>query len=263
MASKKTARKRKKASAVATVGRSTMALPAELEDEFAKYVNRDRASAGAAGWPFIKTEGSTPFMMLGEQKIGDANGALDAIVLGAVRINTHYEGDFQPGVVTPPTCFALADLAWDAAEIDAKLAPPAELPTKASDACQGCRFNAFGSGRGNSKACKNSVRLALIPADSKDFTKADGLLLNVPPASMKLWSSYVQPWASIGRPIFSVLTQIEKMPAQRGSGFTLHFTPMGPIDDVESLRELAARVSSDAEAALTQPPMTGEASTSS
>jgi hypothetical protein len=130
-------------------------------------------------------------MMLGGQPVGSdgANpNAIEAIILGGARINQYYEGEFTPGKPTPPTCYAIADPKWEAGEVENKLGPPADLKTKQSDSCSDCRWNSFGSGRGNAKACKNTVRLAMLPANAVDFAKADGLMLSVPPTGMRSWS---------------------------------------------------------------------------
>ena len=250
---KKTARH---SAVVPVLGCSDLALPAELQDEFAPFINRDRASAVAAGWPYASTQGSTPIMTLSGQPIGDEKGLLEAVILGGIRMNQYYEGDFTPGKPTPPVCYAIADPAWESGEIETKLAPPTDLPSKQSDTCAACRWNAFGSGRGNAKACKNTVRLALLPADAEDFSKVDGLMLSVPPTGLRAWSAYVAPLTAIKRPVMSMVTQIEKVPNTKGAGFALRFTTLRAIHDTTVLRALLARAGGDGGAALVQPPPT-------
>jgi hypothetical protein len=254
MAARK-ARKRSKTKAVTVAGQNALALPAGMEDEFAKHINRDKASATAAGWPYISTQGSTPQMTLSGAPIGCESGpAIRAVVLGAVRMNQKYEGDFVPGKPTSPTCYAIADVNWEAGEVEGKLAPPADLKSKADASCASCRFNAFGSGKGNAKECKNVVRLALLPAPSEDYAKADGIMLSVPPGGMKKWGSYVAPLAAIGRPVMTVITEIEKMPSEKGAGFTFDFSTVKPINDKPTLLTILARAGGDGIAALLQPP---------
>jgi hypothetical protein len=259
MAARK-ARKRSTKKAVAVVGSSALAVPAGMEDEFAGFINRDKASAVAAGWPYLSTQGSTPVMTLSGQPVGsggkDGKGspAIEAVILGGARINQYYAGEYVPGKSTPPKCYAIADPLWEAGEVENKIAPPADLKTKEADSCVECRFNAFGSGRGNAKACKNTVRLAMLPAASDDFAKADGLMLSAPPTAMKTWAAYVAPLTAVNRPVLSVVTEIEKVPSETGAGFSLKFTTLKPIQDKTTLRMIMARAKGDGGTALTQPP---------
>jgi hypothetical protein len=265
MAARK-ARKRttKKSKAVAVVGRSDLALPSDLQDEFAEFVNRDKASAVAAGWPFLSTQGATPVMSVGGQPVGcDRPGrehTIVAVVLGGVRANQYYAGEFTPGKPTPPVCYAIADPMWEAGEVEGKLAPPADLKSKEADTCAECRYNAFGSGRGNAKACKNTVKLAMLPAGSDDFAKADGFMLSAPPTVMKAWAAYVAPLAAMRRPVMTVITEVEKIPSETGAGFSLGFTTLDLIQDKTDLRSILARAKGDGGAALVQPPPAAEAS---
>lgn len=261
-AKKRTTRKTRKTKALTPVlGRSELSLPADMEDEFSKYVNRDKASATSAGWPYASTQGSTPVMTCAGAKLGNARGGpeLEAIVLGGNRVNSFYQGEFTPGKPTPPSCYAIADPDWESGEVEAKLRPPADLASKEHDDCAGCPQNAFGSGRGNSKACKNTVRLALLPADAKDYSKADGLMLSVPPTSLRAWSSYVGQWTAINRPVMTVVTEIAKIPNEKGAGFALRFEKVRPISDRDDLHALLSRAAGDGAAALVQPPPTAAA----
>jgi len=263
MAARKKAR-RKTSKAVATTN-TALAIPAGMEDEFAEFVNRDRASATAAGWPYLSTQGATAQMTCAGQPVGcDRGPMIEAVVLGGLRVNQHYEGEFTPGKPTPPSCYAIADPSWEPEGVESKLAPPADLKTKESDKCSDCRFNAFGSGRGNAKACKNTVRLAMLPAASDDFAKAEGFMLSAPPTAMKSWTAYVAPLLAIKRPVLSVVTEIEKIPSEKGAGFTLAFSTLTTIQDKETLRAIMGRARGDGGAALVQPPPAiGEGATKS
>jgi len=135
-----------------------------------------------------------------------------------------------------------------------KIAPPADLKSKKDDTCAECRFNAFGSGRGNAKACKNTVRLAMLPAATDDFSKADGMMLSVPPSGMRSWAAYVAPLLAIHRPVMTVITEIEKIPSTTGAGFSLGFNTLSLIQDKTALRAILTRTKGDGGAALIQPP---------
>ena len=258
MAARKKARRKTKA--IATTGTSAIALPSDLQDEFAEFINRDKASAVAVGWPYLSTQGGGSVMSLSGQPVGSESGpAIEAIILGGARVNQYYTGDFIPGKPSAPSCYAIADPTWSASEVETKLAPPKDLKTKESETCDECRYNAFGSGKGNAKACKNTVRLALLPASTDDFSKADGMMLSCPPTTMKAWGGYVAPLVAIGRPVMTVVSSIEKVPAVQGSGFNFVFTTLRTIQNKEALRAILARAKGDGGAALVQPPPTGSA----
>ena len=257
-ARKKTARKKRATTkAVAAPKSNALALPADLQDEFAVHVNRDKATATSAGWPYISTQGSTEIMTLNDAAIGDPG--IDAVILGGNRINMYYEGGFQPGVFRPATCFAVASLDWDASEIDEKMAPPADLPSRMSDKCSTCPMNAFGSAeQGRGKACKNTVRLALL-LEGADYAKAEGVMLSIPPTSLKPWTQYVSQFTAVNRPIGTIRSRITKVPNQAGAGFMLRFEPIEPVSDHGELRALLGRMNGDAKVALEQhPPVIGE-----
>ena len=257
MAARK-ARKRTSKTKAVTVAQSALALPSDLQDEFAEFINRDRASATAADWPYLSMQGSTPVMSLAGNPVGcereGHENSIEAVILGGARVNQYYEGEYVPGKPTPPVCYAIADPLWEAGEVETKLAPPTDLKSKQSDSCADCRFNAFGSGRGNAKACKNTIRLAMLPAASTDYAKAEGMMVSLPPTAMRTWSAYIAPLLAIGRPVCTVITEVEKIPNEQGAGFAMGFTTLTAIQDKVSLRAILARIKGDGGAALIQPP---------
>lgn len=265
MAARKTQSKKAAGGALAkrqTVGE--LALPSDLADEFGDFATRDKASATQTGGiPWVSTQGSSAVMkvnMGGElAPIGNEDGSLDAIVLGGNRANMYFDRDFEPGVFTPPACYAVASRDWLRGEVEEKLAPPADLGTKQADRCKDCRWNAFGSAsRGRGKACSNTVRLMLIPDNVRDVSKADGIMLSVPPTSLANWGKYVtRVTDGLGRPVSSVITRIRKVPSERGAGFSFSFELKGVLDaktQREELLAIAERVKGDARQALEQPP---------
>lgn len=260
-----TARKRsKKAAGGALATRmqgGAVALPASVADEFGDFVSREKASTTqTGGLPWISTQGSTAIMRanLGGDMapVGDESGALDCIILGGNRSNLYYEGAFEPGAFRPPKCYAVADVAWQRGEVEDKLAPPADLAGKEAPRCKECRWNAFGTAdRGRGKACKNTVRLMLLPSNASDYEKADGYMLSLPPTSLGSWSKYVSRVVDgLRRPVATVVTRIRKVPNEKGAGFTLAFEPLSMVQDEEALRAIAGRVRGDAPPALMQPP---------
>jgi len=182
-------------------------LPAELRTRFASAVDRTaEAVAGitASGWGFLSLRGGR--FQLGETALGDT---LQVVIVGAIRENVYYAGEFDPTTPEPPSCFALG---YD----EKQLAPPAELEGKQADACAGCWANAWGSGKGRGKACKNTLRLAVIPADTVTpaaLAKATGARLRLPVTSVGAFAAYVKALKEVsGRPVSSVVTEVVLSP---------------------------------------------------
>lgn len=224
--------------------------PAGWAEEFSELLTRDTASAtGGSGWPWLSTKTKKDFR-LGEVSFGDE---VDVIVLGAMRENAFYEGVYDPNNTAAPTCFAL-NTEFD----EALMAPPVTLESRKADKCAGCHNNAFGSDiRGRGKACKNTVRLAVLYHENgQDWSKVEGARLRISPTSLGNWSGYVgQITKGLNRPLFSVVTRLHIEPDET-TQFKLHFSPVGVYNDRETLDVLRTRVD-EAELQLSQLPEAG------
>ena len=252
---KKASKKTSKSTALARVNQGALTLPGGLADEFAEFVNRDRAAAKDAGWQWISTRGSAPIMKLNDQAIGDDKGRVELVVLGSLSANTLYP-PYDPQQQQGALCYALADInAPDPVQAAADMAPPADLPGRKSDSCATCRYNAFGSAdKGKGKACKNTIRLAALPAGT-DYAKAEGVMVSVPPTSLRAWAGYTRPILDgLSRPIQTVVTGLTKVPNEEKAGFSFAFDLGGPIQKEADLRAILVRAKGDAKAALAQPP---------
>lgn len=229
-----------------------LTLVGDLADEFSEFLNRDKASISSGGWPWISTRGSSPEMKLGSIESDN----LEVIIVGANRCNMYYDKPFEPGVFAAPKCFAIADPKWGPGEVEEHLAPPEDLASRESDNCSRCRMNAFGSAsRGRGKACSNTVRLALLPANAQMLEKVEGAMLSVPPTSLKSYFNFARAVLNgLSRPLGTVVTKIQKVPNRQGAGFTFHFEMLRAIQDEEVLRKILIRMRGDAYQALQQPP---------
>lgn len=223
-------------SAVVPVDLDDFALT-DYEEELAPYVERDaQAVGGGGGWSFLSTRGGA--FALGEIDLGTE---LDVVVVGAMRENAYYPDAYDAANPSGPSCFAL-NLTGDSEE----MGPPADLPTKENDRCATCKKNAFGSSdTGRGKACRNSVRLALLPADLKNlspdyFAKIDGALLRLPPTSLTKFDAYVKILTSRGVPLFLTLARllIESDPRHQ---FHVILQPNGGLPGVPMKNALRAR----------------------
>jgi len=118
-------------------------------------------------------------------------GPLNAVILDWRNFNRYYTRPYDPQNPTAPDCFAIAKNLNE-------MAPHAEASDPQADACQGCPLNEFGSApNGRGKACRNTVRLAVVPPDADD--SFEPWLLNVAPTSLKSWTSFVSQLEAIGK----------------------------------------------------------------
>jgi hypothetical protein len=111
---------------------------------------------------------------------------IDVVVLAYGLMNTYFEKEFDPetSVGETPDCYSFAVAEPGAEE---KMAPHAVAPQKQSETCAGCKWNEFGSGKGNAKRCSNQRKLLVIlpSADQDAAVKAEVRQIAVPPGSFK------------------------------------------------------------------------------
>lgn len=179
---------------------------AEWEREVAEHAT-DATALGGGGVESISTKGGK-FTFNGAV----LSQPLAVIILDVVRENAYYEGEYDADEVKPPRCFAIARV--EKPGDDEQMAPPADLKTKESERCASCWANEFGSAeRGKGKACKNRLRLAVLPAGDVEpevLVRQDPALLRVPPTSIKHFSKYAKQLSgAMKKPPFAVVTELE------------------------------------------------------
>lgn len=229
---------------------SAFAVTAPNRDRFAKHLSREAAAkVGSTLWPFLGTRGAQ-FRMGADRKLGTE---FDGVILGTAVVNQYYEGDYDPDNAAGPVCFAIADLS-DApdpqAVIDA-LAPPKDLPTRVSESCRVCPMNAWGSGKGRGKACKNGRRVTVL-GRSDSYAKTEGARLNIPVTSVRKLADYAKRLAEMGRPLIATVTRFSLSPGDRG-GFEMDFEPVAPINDAKTLDALEQRAKEGFESLIAPP----------
>jgi hypothetical protein len=212
---------------------------------------------------------------LGENSLGDQ---IVVCVLQSIYENTYFEGKYVEGVPAAPRCYAYGRPGDEMApHISMAEHPDHFVPQHVT--CNGCPKNEFGSADvGEGKACKNRVRLALIPAGqytprpkSRDFdldlhdgstqdgiehfAHADALVLKIPPTSVKNWNEYVRKLAAIGQPPYGVATRIwlERHPKFQ---YLVQFEMIEPIADesFDTLHTRHTQLGGDVLAAPYSPP---------
>lgn len=160
----------------------------------AKKAQKVASNVGGGGGNFLSFKGGK--LAYKDAKIpGDA---MDCIVLSAVAENNFFEGRFDPKKPQSPLCYAFGSPDGEDDEMK-----PHDAVFKAgnnqADMCANCEHNEWGSAeKGRGKACKNVVRLALIPASvlkEKDveaaIKAAEVAYAKLPVTSGKNWSGYV------------------------------------------------------------------------
>lgn len=112
-----------------------------------------------------------------------ANGPITAIILDWRNVNMYYPKVYNQNNPENPECYAQH-------KVIKEMAPDESVEKKQHDNCEDCPMNEFGSATtGRGKACKNTVKLAVVAADATSETQP--WILNVPPSSISGWSKFV------------------------------------------------------------------------
>jgi hypothetical protein len=147
----------------------------------------------------ISTKGKV--FSLPDGSTGD--GPLSVVILDWLAVNTYFEGAYNPKDVQPPSCFAYGR------EIVA-MVPSDGAPKKQDDGkgCKKCKQNEWNSDPkgGAGKACKNTRRLLVVPADATD--EAQGWVISVSPTALKHFDKYVNTLADVSTHPIEVVTEI-------------------------------------------------------
>lgn len=199
-----------------TTGKSMVAWKEELAKEAQAAAN---AEANTGGGQFFSLKSG----VLSFQDAPLPGNRVGAIIIDHIFENVFYDEDYDPDVISPPTCFSFGR--------DENTMAPHNLVVEAGQAqheeCHGCPMNEWGSAeKGRGKACRNSRRLALLPAgvfdkagsftpedDPDYFLKSVVGYLKIPPTSIKGFAGYVkQLAATLKLPPFAVYTEIAVVP---------------------------------------------------
>ncbi|MBU6231495.1 hypothetical protein KGP36_02400 [Patescibacteria group bacterium] len=146
-----------------------------------------------------------------------------ATVVVAERLeNVYYGGEYDENNKTSPLCFAFGT-------DPATMAPHqvcVDAGTAQAESCKVCPHNQWGTAaKGKGKACRNTQRLALIPAgdmaadgrveltDPETMREAAIAYLKLPVTSVKGWGAYVRQLnATLHRPPYAVVTRVKLTP---------------------------------------------------
>lgn len=161
-----------------------------------------------------------------------SQGPMRAIILDARNVRTYYKGTYNPNQPEVPLCFAIAKQLED-------LKPSLNAKQAMAKSCAECKYDQWGSATNGSKgkACKNAIRLAVVP---ENFTQdTHPMILTVSPTGIKSYSMLVADLKANGMIPAQVVTEISF--DQHQTYPTLIFSPVQPHDRVEEVWRLRER----------------------
>lgn len=203
------------------------------------------------------------------------------VILADTMENAYYTGAFDPETPASPVCFAFGH---DESEMEPHEAVDKDpYFERQSMTCLDCPQNEWGSAAtGKGKACKNVMRLAMIPAgqfktkgsgrnmtleqeifdEEEHFSKAEVSFLKLPVMSVKHYSKYVKALAAdVRRPPAGVITLVYVEPDPKAQ-FVVKFELVELLDS--SLLPIVMKRATAEEASIDfpyQPPQEEEQGT--
>jgi len=162
-------------------------------------------------------------------------GSVEVVILKASGqiSKIWYEHGYVEGSNSAPDCFS-----------NNGVVPDPTSSKKQCDTCALCPHNQWGSritpaGK-QGKACSDSKRLAVVPAQDIENSAYGGpMLLRVPAASLQDVASYGQKMQQLGYPYYAVSTRIAFDPEESYPKFL--FNAVRPLNDAEADLVLAMR----------------------
>jgi hypothetical protein len=185
------------------------------------------------------------------------DNAMEVVIVGGSYRNVWYAGRYDSDNIVNPSCFALAaaeeDLVAHENVPDDNVPGDSDVASRDPDgsprACKGCAMGEWGSSPtgGRGKACKQTRRLILLPADAlesgepDDVLKAEMAILDVPVTSVKNYANLVSTLAAtLNLPVWAVRTYVKVVPNAK-TQFQVEFTPLAPAGDAVQIRALMKR----------------------
>jgi len=162
----------------------------------------DTGGSGVLDLPRISLKGfKFSIVAPGGEVIQKNKGPAHVVILGAaprgkVASKVYYEGDYDESNPLPPDCSSV-----DGVRPDSWIEHPV------SDTCAKCPMNAWGSGKGRGKACRDKKLLFVVAPDAI----ADGQIiqLQVPPASLKAMSKFARELKKHRVPLQAVVVELD------------------------------------------------------
>lgn len=212
---------------------------AKWDEELAKYATEAaKVEAAAGGGQLFSIRGG----QLSWQDSHIPNNEMAVIIVDTIFENVLYEGKFDPDTMLAPTCFAFAREEGDLTPHQIVVAAGQNQST---DGCKGCEHNEWGSAdTGRGKACRNTRRLALLPAgtfnrngdfelfeEENHYATATVGFLKLPVTSVKGYANMVKQVAgAMRRPPFGVIIRVSVMPDPK-TQFKVNFDVLDLVPD--------------------------------
>ena len=218
------------AKAKATPGKAVVNYDEELARQAASARKVEESTTSSE---FISFKGG----ILQYQDAPLPNNEMAVIIVDHILENVYYDQDYDPDTPTSPVCFAFG-------RADDEMEPHLIASDKQAATCAECDNNVFGSAeKGRGKACRNTRRLALIPAgkfaangklelfDEDHFQSASIAFAKLPVTSIKGWASFVKQTAdTLFRPPHGIVTRIRVVPDAK-TQFKVLFEPLVKVDN--------------------------------
>ena len=192
---------------------------------------------GSAGGRFFSAQSG----VLSWNDMPIPNNQMAVVILDSILENVFYEGEFDAKTPQGPLCFAFG-------RSEKEMTPHkiiVENGTAQSDMCSNCQFNEWGSAdKGRGKACRNTRRLAMIPAGELTaegkFTIFEELSsfedsaighMKLPVTSVKGYASFVKQLSGVlKRPPYGVITKVRVVTDPK-SVFRIIFDPLEKVGE--------------------------------
>ena len=166
---------------------------------------------------------------------------VEAIIVAATYRNAFYADRFDANNIKNPNCFALSDT-------DKDMVPHMNVIEPEADNCHDCPKAEWGSdpNGGRGKACKQTRRLVLIPANALDegpekLKTAELAIMDIPVTSVRNYSQFVNTLsASAGVPVWAAVCQISVVPDIK-TQFKVLFQAMRIVPSTELLDAIKIR----------------------
>jgi len=173
----------------------------------------------------------------GDQVSVSNNDTLNVVIIDAAPVSrTFYEGEYNPEVVTAPTCWS--------SDTDK---PDDNVDAPQASRCADCEQNVKGSGKGESRACRYSQKIAVSLEEDMDNVyqmqlPATSIFGDTKEGKMPM-QAYARFLKAHNTPVIAVVTEMKF--DENSSVPKLFFSPSRPLEEVE-LNKAVASVESDA-----------------
>ena len=217
---------------------TAVAVPEYLKQYMSQpNAEADSLASSSISIPRVSLRGRKFRLVEGGEEVRKPSDELNAVILAVepgagLFIKTYYEGNYNSGDSSPPTC-ASSD----------GIAPDGWVTTPQGNRCASCPKNQFGSATSRSgkkaKACRDSKRVWLaLPEDIDGTVYAMG----IPVTSLKNVSEYGRLLKTNGYPISAVVTKITMEDAEFPQ---LEFAMLGFLDEKTGKSAIERNVARD------------------